>query len=211
MVYIEAFEPDGTPVFAQYGGVRVYGGYSRNSTVKSLKIFSRKSYDEEHKNFKIDAFQTPKLYDVEDGKSSVITKYDKLVLRNGGNDFQFAFIRDELSQSLCKRAGFETYEAVVPAVVYLDGSYYAFDWLHENYCDKYFKERFGEGEGEFIILEGTDQEKDDDEELQDFVHWLAEYRSDPLYTGRFSIWQYTSSGQIDGINTRVDLDLIWQN
>lgn len=50
-----------------------------------------------------------------------------------------------------------------------------------------------------------------DEELQDFVHWLAEYRSDPLYTGRFSIWQYTSSGQIDGINTRVDLDLIWQN
>ena len=50
-----------------------------------------------------------------------------------------------------------------------------------------------------------------DEDLQDFVHWLAEYRSDPLYTGRFSIWQYTSSGQIDGIDTRVDLDLIWQN
>ncbi len=50
-----------------------------------------------------------------------------------------------------------------------------------------------------------------DEELQDFVHWLAEYRSDPLYTGRFGIWQYTSSGQIDGIDTRVDLDLIWQN
>ncbi|MBQ9865462.1 MAG: glycoside hydrolase family 25 protein [Lachnospiraceae bacterium] len=50
-----------------------------------------------------------------------------------------------------------------------------------------------------------------DEELQDFVHWLAEYRSDPLYTGRFSIWQYTSSGQIDGISTRVDMDLIWQN
>lgn len=50
-----------------------------------------------------------------------------------------------------------------------------------------------------------------DEELQDFVHWLAEYRSDPLYTGRFSIWQYTSSGHIDGISTRVDMDLIWQN
>ncbi|MBR6257788.1 MAG: glycoside hydrolase family 25 protein, partial [Lachnospiraceae bacterium] len=50
-----------------------------------------------------------------------------------------------------------------------------------------------------------------DEDLQDFVHWLAEYRSDPLYTGRFSIWQYTSDGHIDGIDTRVDLDLIWQN
>ncbi len=165
-VYIEAFEADGTPIFAQYGGVRVYGGYSRNSTIKSLKLFARKLYDEDHKNFKIDAFQTPKLGE-DDG--DVIKKYDKLVLRNGGNDLQFGFIRDELSQTLVKKAGFDTYEAVVPVVVYLNGSYYAFHWLHENYCDKYFKERFGDGDGEFVVLEGTDQEKDDDDEIQDIV------------------------------------------
>lgn len=167
-VYIECFEADGTPIFAQFGGVRVYGGYSRNSTIKSLKIFSRKSYDEDHKNFKIDAFQTPKLGEGEEGE--VIKKYDKLVLRNGGNDVQFGFIRDELSQTLVKKAGFETYEAVLPIVVYLNGHYYAFHWLHENYCDKYFKERFGDGEGEFVVLEGTDQIKDDDEEIQDIVN-----------------------------------------
>ena len=167
-VYIEAFEADGTPIFAQFGGVRIYGGYSRNASIKSLKIFSRKSYDAEHKNFKIDAFQTPKLGEGEEGE--VIKKYDKLVLRNGGNDMQFGFIRDELSQTLVKKAGFDTYEAVVPAVVYLNGHYYAFHWLHENYCDKYFKERFGDGEGEFVILEGQDQVKDDDEEIQDIVN-----------------------------------------
>lgn len=167
-VYIEAFEADGTPIFAQFGGVRVYGGYSRNASIKSLKIFSRKSYDAEHKNFKIDAFQTPKLGEGEEGE--VIKKYDKLVLRNGGNDIQFGFIRDELSQTLVKKAGFDTYEAVLPVVVYLNGHYYAFHWLHENYCDKYFKERFGDGEGEFVILEGTDQIKDDDDEIQDIVN-----------------------------------------
>ena len=167
-VYIEAFEADGTPIFAQFGGVRVYGGYSRNASIKSLKIFSRKSYDEEHKNFKIDSFQTPKLGEGEEGE--VIKKYDKLVLRNGGNDIQFGFIRDELSQTLVKKAGFDTYEAVLPVVVYLNGHYYAFHWLHENYCDKYFKERFGDGEGEFVILEGTDQIKDDDDEIQDIVN-----------------------------------------
>ncbi|MCR5251754.1 MAG: glycoside hydrolase family 25 protein [Lachnospiraceae bacterium] len=48
-----------------------------------------------------------------------------------------------------------------------------------------------------------------DDELQDYVHWLAEYRANPLYTGKFSIWQYSSGGNVDGINTRVDLDLIW--
>ena len=167
MVYIEAFEADGTPIFAQFGGIRVYGGYSRNYSLKSFKLFSRKMYDEDHKNFKFDNFQTPKLNPEEQGE--VIKKYDKLVLRNGGNDYQFGFIRDELSQQLVKKAGFDTYEEVLPAVVYLNGSYYAFHWLHENYCDKYLKERFGDAEGEFVILEGTDQLKDDDEDCQDLV------------------------------------------
>lgn len=49
-----------------------------------------------------------------------------------------------------------------------------------------------------------------DEELQDYTHWLAEYRANPLFTGNFRIWQYTSSGTIDGISTRVDLDRIWK-
>ena len=169
MVYIEAFKADGTPIFAQFGGVRVYGGYSRNYDIKSFKLYSRKSYDEEHKNFKFSEFNTPKLYELEEGENPIITKYDKLVLRNGGNDYQFAFIRDEISQRLCKRAGFLTYEEVIPCVCYLNGEYYSLFWLHENYCDKYFKEKFGDAEGEFIVAEGTDQEKSDDEDIQDFV------------------------------------------
>lgn len=47
----------------------------------------------------------------------------------------------------------------------------------------------------------------DDSVLQDFVIWDAEYRAAPIYTGNYRLWQYTSSGYIDGINTRVDLDL----
>lgn len=44
-------------------------------------------------------------------------------------------------------------------------------------------------------------------ELEDFVIWDAEYVGSPQYTGKFDMWQYTSSGLIDGINTRVDLDV----
>lgn len=46
-----------------------------------------------------------------------------------------------------------------------------------------------------------------DDDLSDYVRWLAEYREAPLYTGRYEIWQYTSSGEIEGINGRVDLNL----
>lgn len=50
-------------------------------------------------------------------------------------------------------------------------------------------------------------ERLEDEKLQEYVLWNAEYREAPLYTGNYSIWQYTSNGHIDGINTRVDLNL----
>lgn len=44
-------------------------------------------------------------------------------------------------------------------------------------------------------------------ELEDYVIWLAEYRSVPLYKGYYQMWQYTSKGQIDGIEGNVDLNL----
>lgn len=45
------------------------------------------------------------------------------------------------------------------------------------------------------------------EKLEDFVVWLAEYRSIPLYKGYYQMWQYTSKGEIDGIEGKVDLNL----
>ena len=43
--------------------------------------------------------------------------------------------------------------------------------------------------------------------LDNYVIWLAEYRDKPLYQGYYHIWQYTSSGSIDGIEGRVDLNM----
>ena len=47
----------------------------------------------------------------------------------------------------------------------------------------------------------------DDTVLAEYTIWVAEYRDEPLYTGRYDMWQYTSSGQIEGINGRVDMNL----
>lgn len=45
------------------------------------------------------------------------------------------------------------------------------------------------------------------EELDTLKIWLAEYRDTPLYTGRYDMWQYTSSGSVAGIEGRVDLNV----
>ncbi|MBQ8822894.1 MAG: glycoside hydrolase family 25 protein [Lachnospiraceae bacterium] len=45
------------------------------------------------------------------------------------------------------------------------------------------------------------------EKLDNYVIWLAEYRSVPLYKGYYEMWQYTSKGKVDGIEGRVDLNI----
>ena len=42
--------------------------------------------------------------------------------------------------------------------------------------------------------------------LERYDIWLAHYTEATDYTGKFDIWQYTSSGSIPGINGNVDLD-----
>ena len=47
------------------------------------------------------------------------------------------------------------------------------------------------------------------EELAPYEKWLAQYRTTgPTYKGDYSIWQYTSNGSVDGIQGRVDLDIL---
>ena len=44
-------------------------------------------------------------------------------------------------------------------------------------------------------------------ELSDRPIWLANYSETPAYTGEYRLWQYTSTGQVAGIETVVDLNL----
>lgn len=38
------------------------------------------------------------------------------------------------------------------------------------------------------------------------IKWLAQYNNTVTYTGRYDIWQYTSSGTIDGLNGNFDFN-----
>lgn len=47
--------------------------------------------------------------------------------------------------------------------------------------------------------------------LDSNVIWLAEYREHPQYEGKYQMWQYTSSGKVDGIEGRVDFNVSFLN
>lgn len=45
------------------------------------------------------------------------------------------------------------------------------------------------------------------DKLEQYCIWLAEYRSAPIYQGYYQMWQYSSKGNVDGIEGNVDLNI----
>ena len=43
-------------------------------------------------------------------------------------------------------------------------------------------------------------------QLEKYEIWLAHYTSQTDYSGKYDMWQYTSSGDVNGIQGRVDMD-----
>ncbi len=156
--YLVALDSEGNQLLAQNIGLRAYGGASRDLPIKSMKLYARESYDYDHKTFKANLFDTPRV----DNPNKTMNEYKRLVLRNCGNDFQFAYLRDEFVQTLAKKAGFQDYEGVRPAVGYINGAYYGYYWLHENFNHDYFEEKYGKCDGTFYVAEGNEQWKYED-------------------------------------------------
>ncbi|MCH5279946.1 MAG: glycoside hydrolase family 25 protein [Lachnospiraceae bacterium] len=48
-------------------------------------------------------------------------------------------------------------------------------------------------------------------QFDNYYIWLAQYSRQATYGRHYDLWQYTSSGTVDGITTRVDLDMCYTN
>jgi lysozyme len=47
----------------------------------------------------------------------------------------------------------------------------------------------------------------DDSKLTSFTHWVAQYASKCTYGGAYGIWQYSSTGSVNGISGNVDMNI----
>lgn len=173
-IYVEVFESDGTKVIDQAAGVRLSGGYSRVPDQKSLRLIARKDYDPENGKFKYAFFPG-----AETEAGVPISEYDRIVLRNGANDREFAGVRDELSQKLAQDYGYPVTQHCVPAAVFLNGEYYGFSWVHENYNEDYLATQFGGNKENYEIVSNTENAEEGNERgLADYAEMYAYYDKD---------------------------------
>lgn len=167
-VTVNYFNSDGTFGFSQDMGIRIMGAASRNSTQKSFRLTARSDYGEKAVNYEIIPENTRS-----DEKGNV-TKYKSFVLRNGGNDCDYAKVRDPFLQKLVSDRRFET-EQTVPCVVYLDGEYWGMYTLTEDYSDNYIENNLGIDNKNVVVLkrgkieDGEESDISLYEQMYDFI------------------------------------------
>lgn len=162
-MYVEVYDSKGNQLIDQAAGGRVVGGVSRAVDQKSWRLIARNEYSEGNGKFKYPFFGV-----TTDAYGGLISRYDRITLRNNANDREFASIRDEVANQLAKNAGFPDTQDTMPAAVFLNGEYYGFSWLHEAYCESYLEATYGGSKDNFRIVGHKEAELDENDEDSDY-------------------------------------------
>lgn len=152
-VYVEILDQDGTLLLSQSCGMRVSGNGSREYSQKSLKLYARREYG--NHSFYFDRFCP--AGNEKKGERDIF-EYDKLVLKNGGNDWKRAMIRSNICNSLGRQAGYEAVPDVIPAAVYINGIYYGLSHLQPDYSQKYLGSVFELPKDQIEVLSGDEND-----------------------------------------------------
>ncbi|WP_461131795.1 CotH kinase family protein [Spirosoma aerophilum] len=111
-----------SPVINQQMALRIHGGCSRTFPRKSLRLYGDTDFQ----------------YPFFSNRSSSIF-YNRLLLRNSGNDWAYSLMIDSYMQTMVRHLNVET-QSSRPSIVFLNGEYWGLHILNERY-DKYYLNR----------------------------------------------------------------------
>ncbi len=129
-------------------GIRIHGGWSRAHPMKSLRLYARNQYGENR-------FYHPLFPD------QPYNEYNRLMLRNSGNDWAETMFRDAMMQGIIKHMKFDT-QAYRPHIIFLNGEYWGIHNLRERYDKHYLSRVHGVDSENLDILEGNAVVKEGD-------------------------------------------------
>ena len=152
-MHVAFYEPDGTLGFEIDGGAEIHGGYSRAHEQKSLRLIARSGYGDpvmEHEVF-------PGLG---------VTEFERLVLRNSGNDWRGckstgcsdgAMLRDALMHEITVGTDADIM-ASRPIETYINGEYWGLLNIRERPDAAYIESHHGVAEIDLIESWGREIE-----------------------------------------------------
>lgn len=151
---VSFFANDGTG-FSLPCGIRIFGAYSRALDMKSFTCFFRAIYGAKELDYKLFG---------DEG----ISTYEAFVLRNSGQDFKRARMRDELITSLAADYTTLDVQKYRPAVLYLNGEFWGVYYIKEKINENFIAGNHNVPEDSVILARANGTVSD---EYQDLVKY----------------------------------------
>ncbi|MFK7983444.1 MAG: CotH kinase family protein [Saprospiraceae bacterium] len=153
------FLESGEVGFSTGAGAKIFGGWSRANSQRSLSIFFRNEYGD--KNLKYSLFPQ-RNYD----------KYEAFILRNSGNDWQRTMLRDLTLTGLMEDSNVDI-QAGRPVVTYLNGAYWGIYNAREKINEHYLAALHNVPTKDITILEkNADVIFGDNQEYQTLINFI---------------------------------------
>ena len=140
---LQFFESDGSLQFTRDAGMRIQGGWSRADYQKSFRFYARSDYGK-------DSFDYPFWEGLTSAEGEDTDSFSTFVLRNGGNASNFLKYKDIMMQELASDLSFST-QTGRTCVLFIDGEYWGFYTLQEDYSQEYFERHYGVSEDSVAI------------------------------------------------------------
>lgn len=149
--HVEFFEPDGEVAIDQRAALKLHGGLTKTYSQKSLKLIARSEFGEgefRHKFF----------------EDSDLDEFDRIILRNTGQDYNRAMMRDAVINDLADGLDLER-QHTRPTIVFLNGEYWGIHNLREKIDEHHLENLYGLDKDsiDFLQVNGYVEEGSDDD------------------------------------------------
>ncbi len=140
-VYVEYFTTEGIRTIAQHAGLRLHGGLSRKYTIKSYRLYADDRYDDN------DMFYYPFFSDKD------VNEYKRIILRNGGQTYQYTFMGDAVAQSILKPLTLDI-QYSTPIILFMNGEYFGIRNIRDRLDQYYLSTHYQLDPNDVTILTG---------------------------------------------------------
>ncbi len=148
---MEVFDTDGDRVGNSTVELAVSGNGSSGLPMKSFRIYYKGLLNEDggrEGNLDYDLFEGR----AKDQHGQVITTFDRLLLRNSGNDYGNSFIRDAYMQRVCEDTNVDIM-ASASTLVFINGEFWGVYNIRERYSPEYVESHYGVDKENVAVIE----------------------------------------------------------
>ncbi len=211
--HVEIFDKNGEEVISQDAGLRIFGGSSRSSAFKSFRLVARRDgyYDEMlyNGNGSFDyGFFDGRTVEVGETAGQKLQRFDRLVLRNGGND---SFLNSTNPENITnnrdaaanlfamKYAPKVASQASCFVTLFLNGEYYGLLDMKEDIDEDYVSNMYGIADKENVTVVKSEL---------DTSRGCTLDHGDEVQCGRFcGAWFYyeVDSGSQEALDNYIDM------